>query len=292
MTPEILQSLRRLQTYAAGLSELAASVRAEAPESFEGADPTGSVSVKLGADGVPTAIRVEPDWDSELEPEALGAAVMSAVSSAVTVGMQAWSATLEQTSWRERVARYESEAAAQPAALVDAGPLVDSGSLVDSAPLVDSVASPLTDRVSARDLGELTEELIAALTAARTRAAAAEGVGAAGSGRVSIVLARTGLQACTIEPTWAWRQTADALTRALMDALRAARADLDAKVQPPPAAADLGRLADEAMATLRALSQSALSQSALSQSTLSQSTRSMSDAIPEPRSMHSHEEDT
>ncbi|HEY0700907.1 MAG TPA: hypothetical protein VGD43_24250, partial [Micromonospora sp.] len=102
MSQEIADRLRRLRGQAAGLHQLMTEVRAHAPRSAAGSDPSGTAHATIGADGLPEEIRVEAGWKRGMHPESVAGAVVDACTAAVAEGMRAWSETLTRTSWSAR----------------------------------------------------------------------------------------------------------------------------------------------------------------------------------------------
>ncbi|MEJ3742796.1 hypothetical protein WEI85_05860 [Actinomycetes bacterium KLBMP 9797] len=240
MTEEILAKLRRLQQQTQGLRELFENLRAHAPAGADGHDPTRSVHVLIGGDGLPTEIRVAPGWQNQLAPNNIGQAVLDASAAAVTAGMQAWSHALDQMRWASRVAEFEARS--EPA----------RAGHEPSFPPPDTVGSG-----AAREPHEVAEDVLRAaeqLRRSTAAGAAAAGTGTDQSGNVAITLTHAGLQACSIQAAWASRQDGNALAAALNLALRTARAQLDAHAkQPEPDA--FSHLADQALSTLLRITQ-------------------------------------
>lgn len=218
MMNDIAERLGRLQTHTAGVAALMASAWAGAPASARGRDATESVEVTIDDAGLPTTVSIEPEWEEELAPAALGGAVLEAYTAAVADGMSTWSAALEQGGWQTQVDELRERDAAGP-------------SSADPLPSPAVVAAPASSGVAPPDLGTLLEEAIGSLQASRARAAepavAPLAAGKGGGGRVTVELTSTGLQACVIDASWATNQEADTLVSAISGALRAARADLD-----------------------------------------------------------------
>jgi hypothetical protein len=231
MTNEILRRLQRLHEQATGVHELMSSLHTQAPQSATAHDPTGSVRVSIGADGLPTAIRIESDWQAQLAPQAVGDAVLAAFNAAVAEGMRAWAQVLEGTSWRSRLAEFEAGVSQRSDA--DAGMLIPHSA----------------ESTGARDLHEIAEEALRQSASLRRqhRGQATLAVGSDGSGNASITLSRSGLQACSVRAAWASRHDGSTLTAALNDALRAARAELPVQSTP----VDLTDLLGDALTALR-----------------------------------------
>jgi DNA-binding protein YbaB len=231
VSEEVLVRLRRLYQYAAALQGLMESVRASAPRAAQGNDPTGSVHVAIGPDGLPTRIRVEDGWQRRIDPETLSDAVLAAFTAATAHGMDAWSQTLERISWQSRVEDLTAEARAQG----EPRPVPD----------VPTHGPP-------RDAQYLTEEALNTLTSVRGQAAAgpAACVGSSAGGNISLVLSPAGLQACSVSPEWLSQQDVRSLNAALDQALSAAREELNERMSRRRSG-DLDDLASEALAALK-----------------------------------------
>lgn len=234
MTDELTRNLRQLQQYAATLHGLVSDAEAQAPQRSEAKDGTGSVNVVLDAAGLPQEIQVGSDWRRRLEPDALGAAVIQAFGEAARARVAAWSQTLESGEWGQKVGLMMAADRA-------------------GAPLPESEVPQLFRRdqepVWPRPVVELTDEMINAFDNIDTYAGASsqgeEGTNAERT--VSVKLSQSALVGCTVDTGWAERQSGDALSSALGEALADARSKFTD--QPRPTAA-LDSLFDEAIALL------------------------------------------
>jgi hypothetical protein len=240
MSEDFLGKLRRVQQEADDLRDLMAALRAHAPQGADGSDSTAQVWVSIGADGLPTAIRVESAWRGRLGPESVGQAVLDAFTAAVASCMRAWDEALDAMSWRSRIAGLE----------VQAEPSRDGDGQGMSSPMA-RVFEPV------RDAAEVAEDALRAAGRLRKQATGEPpvGVGTDPSGKVSVTLSRAGLQACSVQTAWASRQDGRTLTTALTTALRKARTELDAQVkQRNPDS--FSRLVGEALGALRGIAES------------------------------------
>ena len=100
MTTDLIRELQQIQRYAAGLHDLLAKAKAQAPRQAEGTDRSGAVRVVLGPDGFPETIRVDGGWQRRLSAAAFGGAVGEAFSAATGDRLAAWTTTLRQQGGR------------------------------------------------------------------------------------------------------------------------------------------------------------------------------------------------
>jgi len=234
MTEDILDQLRRFQRRAAGLQGLIAAAEDRAPDTAEGADASGTVHVRIGADGLPSSFRVDADFDSKLEPEEFGDAVVRAYQAALGARLAEWSRTLREEGWEERFADVTG---ATPADERQAPPAF----------------RPPPGPARQRGLGELTEDMIKAFDNVDRLAARPPAVHATGeSGRLVLTLSPQGLVSCVADAGWVSDQTAARLMNALGEALAEAKTELAdaAEEEPEVPARPLDRLLGEAMALL------------------------------------------
>ncbi|TDC43820.1 hypothetical protein [Micromonospora sp. KC213] len=234
MSDEIIQKLRQLHQYTADLRSLVEQLQPRLPQATTAAtDPSGVVHISVDANGIPELIHVEVGWERRVDPQHLGACVLSAYQEAASKVMQSLAEGLNVDDWRsgteDVAARSQRPSAAGP-------PL----------PQVPVYGRP-------RDPLALAEEAMKALQVARARAvtSATAHVGQADGQRVSITLSASGLQGCSIEPAWAEQQSAASINDALDQALRSARSSLDdANSRGGTETQVLDTLAGEALATL------------------------------------------
>ena len=231
MNPDMFRQFEQLQAQMTQLSELARNLAAAAPQQAEGRDSSGWVLVSLGADGIPTSIRVRNGWEQRIEADRLGAAVMEASGAAIKAAMEAWSEALDDSRWWAQRARFEEGDT--------------SGAAVRS-------AEPPAGLV--RDLPELTEQVLATMHRVQQEEPVEPNTveGADPQGRVTVELGPEGMAGCSIDPAWAARTDGDRITAALSQALRSARERIPAA---PKASFGLDELAGDALATLRALTE-------------------------------------
>ncbi|GLY01715.1 MULTISPECIES: hypothetical protein [Actinoplanes] len=226
MTDEMMRRLSLLHAETARWGDLAATFTASAPRQAEGSDESGRVTVTLGANGLPRSIRVRNDWTRYLRPDRLGSAVMDAATDALRRGMQDWAYELDDRGWRGRLRDVEDERFHR-----------------------EPIGQPRSPAGLARELGELTEDVIRALQTTRSadQEQSAEPVkGTGGGGHVAVVLGPAGLTACTVDAAWAERNSGDDITAALGRALRTAEAAVPAPLTRGP-----DDLLGTALATLR-----------------------------------------
>jgi DNA-binding protein YbaB len=98
-TPAGFDELHRLAGQAEHFARMFSVAQDEA-RTFDGADESGQVHVQVDADGRVTDVSLERDWDSTLDPRALGTAVIQAVGAATTSRV---------TEWADRVADAADE---------------------------------------------------------------------------------------------------------------------------------------------------------------------------------------
>lgn len=219
-TTELLASLRQLQVYATGLGEL---VRELGPAPATGTDPTGTVRVRVGADGLPEHAEVHAGWRSRLSAGGFARAVAQAAQAASAVQADSphppWSDDgREARLWRERLDRLGEQATTVPTE----GAGSPSVSPWQSGPGSRAERSP--DEV----LEDALRWAQRAGSAASTGNGEREGTGRVAGGSLVVVVSPRGLDSCRADPGWADWQTGEALGAALTDALMAARADLRA----------------------------------------------------------------
>jgi len=235
VTDDILARLRRIQRHALDLQAAvsAAQSRPLSSDGGRGTDPSGSVDVVVAPDGLPLQIAVRAGWQRQVRPEELGNAVLRAFAQAVAGPGRAAADSFDLDEWHSQVRRIEA----------DSG---DNPSRARALPQVEPYGSP-------RDPLALTEDVLNALKTVRDEgvASASQWTGWDGGRAVSITLGIGGLQACTVDPRWAAQRAASELTRALAEALSAAR---ERKEQQAMRRRDesqrLESLAREALATL------------------------------------------
>ncbi len=181
------------------LAQLAHDLAAAAPQKTPGSDRTGWVKVVLGADGVPTEIRVRESWRQRLDPEELAGAVLEANTDAVREGMRAWTDALDDGGWWQHRTALEDDADEQ-------------------------VASPPLPPGQARDSNDLAEEVISRLQSVQAAVPAqpADHEGRDDDRRVVIRIGASGLSGCVIDADWAKGRDGAVISVALAAALRRA----------------------------------------------------------------------
>ncbi|MFC4858779.1 hypothetical protein [Actinophytocola glycyrrhizae] len=88
-TPAGFDDLHRLAGDAARFARIF-SVEQDAGHTFTGHDATERVAVSVTADGQVTDVELARDWDREIDPRSLGAAVVEAVGAATVNRVSAW----------------------------------------------------------------------------------------------------------------------------------------------------------------------------------------------------------
>lgn len=241
MSEEILRELRQMQQYAAMLQGLLDEAQGRAPERSQGEDSAAVVGVVLDSAGIPVEIRVGSGWERQIEAAALGAAVLDAFGQAAQTRTQAWAASLESGTWADRIGKMmEADSAGRPVAT----PIQEVPQLFRR----DQAPAP------SRPVNELAEEMISAFDRvddiAKEAAAAQEHLGVDSSGKARVTLSQAGLIGCAVEETWASGRSGEFLTRALNQALSAARDRMRAQAGVPTAQGQLDSLLNEAMTLL------------------------------------------
>jgi hypothetical protein len=238
-----------LQEQASRLQQVIAEAQSSAPRRAEGADSRGAVHVRLGPDGLPDSFRVADDWHRKVSAGAFAGAVSEACVVAARQRMDAWATALQRDGWQSRVDRLRSQLD-QPAAGMAGTPV--SGE-------VPPAFAPRRPVDTPRPLDVLTDDALRVFDATASRAASApappQGSGTGAGGSLVLTLSASSLLSCRADPRWVSGQTAARLTRALREALAAARASLagtavaaagDATRQ----SAVLGQIFDEALALI------------------------------------------
>lgn len=240
----------------ARLGRALADIQSSAPRRTKGTDARGAVQVVLGADGLPEAFRVAPDWNRRVPPTAFGIAVLEAFNVAARERVAAWSRTLDSQGWPARLDQLRAEF---DRALPGPGPR--------GAGLGDAAGTPIPpafvrDRreVMPRPLEEMAEDAIKAFdsvdeVSASPASAGPQGVGRDGGGKLVITLSPGALVSCEVDPQWLSGRDAASVVSALGQALGQARGRLADSVRAAEAGAarrseNLGRILDEAMALL------------------------------------------
>ena len=234
MTDENVHELQGLQAEAAGLHQMIEKVNSQVPSRVDGFDPTGTVSVVVGADGLPDAIHVNEGWSFQLAPERLGEAVMGAFTAAFYERLRAWTTAFDAED-------LDAPAAEDPAA---------------DDPIEATVTDPEEPRARASDRPRDPEAFaLAVLEALDEIGDAGEpaegtcGVGSVADGCLELTLTGAGLISCYVEPGWAIQCTGEELTEAFNAALGAARDGLVAATAASPSGR-LRQLLDEGFAIL------------------------------------------
>lgn len=242
MDERLLQELAKFQQTATQIQEVIGSLQSHQPEGASGSDAQGAVEVRIGRDGLPEHISASSDWHRRRRPEALGAAVAEACEAAASELMSVWSQGLMQSDWDRKVDEVHRTTVGQP---------------FGTASAVPDAAQRDWQRVVARPLDQLAEDVIASLTqlsSPDTRAADSGRATGTDSGRnVSITLSHGSLSSCEVDAAWAKNQSSVGLNRAFNEALTHARTALRETDTADAAAGSrqhASSLLDEAMAIL------------------------------------------
>ncbi|WP_405898336.1 YbaB/EbfC family nucleoid-associated protein [Streptomyces sp. NBC_00727] len=244
MSGDMFQELQQFQEYMNKMQQLMSEVREQMPQSAEGEDAQGAVTVRLLAGGIPDSITVASDWQRRQPPENLGAAVVEAYGSALSEWMERWSGGLEQSDWEARA--HETEDG------------LDRPAQAGAASVPPEAFERDVRYVVPRPIEEVAEDVLTAFDVVERQdpeaSAQPEVSGDSAGRRVVITLGSQGLASCEVEPEWAARQSVVRLNQALAEALADARAKFgSAGTSGPDAVADLnlGGLLDEAMAIMK-----------------------------------------
>jgi hypothetical protein len=234
MTDDIVSELSELQRQASALQGLIAAAQANAPQSAEGSDPTGTVFATIGADGLPASIWVHDGWQRRLSGERFGAAVVEAFAAATEKRMAAWNTALEEGGWLSTVDDTRGD--------------LDRGG---RGPAAVPPAPPFNGRPGGLD--DLLNEVLTAFDhvddVAATSAITAQGSGVSGYHKLAVRVSRAGLVACEVDAAWAAQQSAEVMIAAFAEAVGRAKADLAAQVAADPAR-NLDRVLGEALSLL------------------------------------------
>lgn len=231
---DLTEDLERLQRQALAVRDMLDSAEAESPVPAQtaGTDRSGAITVILGADGLPEALRVAPDWERMIRPEQFAPAIDEASNAARTGQM---------TSTAEALQRMRGR------------------SPLSSAPgQVPPAAGRGSRQVEPRPLGALVEDALKLFTEVEQfrPPQPAQGTGHAAGGRLSVTLFAGGGVSCSADPQWVPGKPATMLADAFREAVWEARSAL-ARAQPADAspvaspAVALKGVFDEVMALLQ-----------------------------------------
>ncbi|MGQ0839138.1 hypothetical protein [Actinokineospora sp.] len=238
MIEDMMAQFAQMQRYATALQNLVAGAQEHAPRESEGADPTKSVHVTLGPDGLPTTFRVDTEWERKMGPETFGGAVVEAFQAAIGERLSAWTSALAEDGWQDRVDKLKGGLTGAP----------------DKGRIPPAFRKPDAEDIPARPVGDLSEQVIKAFdnidVFSAQSAARGVGTGMDRSGKLTIVLSTTGLTSCSADAHWVGEQTAARLMNALGEALAAAKADLAANAEKPAPNNGMDQVLAEAMALL------------------------------------------
>jgi hypothetical protein len=227
MTDDLLADLARLQSYAAGLQSLLEEARASSPQTAQGSDRSGAVTMTIGQDGLPLSIRVGADWARKIQPTAFAAAVVEASQAAQGERMGAWVTALERDGWQAKVDRLESE-------LGTSAPPTPSRAQPTPGPAAPGVIPPAFRRPPTapppRPLGIVVEDALRTFDdVERYRPpppGSVQGQGRAGGAKFTLTLSAEGLVACVADPRWVAGQTPATLANTFSAATAEAKAAL------------------------------------------------------------------
>jgi hypothetical protein len=225
MFDDILRDLRVMQQQASSLQAALARAQAQAPRRADGADATGAVRVTLGPDGLPATVTVSGDWARLLRPAAVGGAVVEAYLVAARGRTAAWFSALDREGWPSTVE--------EP----------------DPSPPEPPPAEP-----ARRDRNAIAADVLQAFDQvdeyARRPGVTATGTTSNRTGTVTITLSTGALLSCVVEEGWAARQSGPGMSRAIDEALDAARAALTAAASATDPTGHLDELLGEALALI------------------------------------------
>jgi hypothetical protein len=219
--------LREMAGHAAGQQGLIRDFQGQMARTVQATDPSGTVQVTLGSDGLPASFEVDDGWSRSLHPTAFGDAVRAAFTAATAHRLADWATLLENLG--EPGADDERPAAPQQ---------------------FQPPSQPNGQRP--REVGELLNELldITADLEALTEPVVRQATGANASGMLSLTIASDGAFSCSVDQAWASDKSGEELTSALNTALAAARTQLAQAASANPADR-AARLLNEAAALLR-----------------------------------------
>ncbi|GAA0702695.1 hypothetical protein GCM10009548_89750 [Streptomyces malaysiensis subsp. malaysiensis] len=245
MTDDLVREMLQFQQHAQQLQQLMSDMRHHMPRRSEGTDAQGAVTVQLGADGLPEAIKVASDWQRRQAPEMIGSAVVEAFGSAMSDRMERWSRAVQQSDWEARTEQFDRDV---PATFT-------GGAAAASPPQM-----PERDLryVLPRPLDEVAEDMLAALDSVDALDADSsdrvEATGLSSGRKVALTVTKGALLSCEIDPQWASAQSSVRMNQALAEALKSAHAKLreaEAARESGPTGPHLDGLFDEALAILK-----------------------------------------
>jgi DNA-binding protein YbaB len=242
---DFLRSIGELEQRARGAQQLTAQAQALAPQHVEGSDGAEAVHVRLGPDGLPESVRVEPRWQQDLNPGQLGAAVLEAFEDARDERLDQWLAALGRERFDEKFAALRAEAAEPPSR----EPQPAEPPPAEAPPAQPPLAQPSPAGGRRRPISDVVADVIDAFDAVQARLREGvrppRGTGRAAAGRVSATVSTTALVECSVDPGWAARQSAAQLSAALGQAVAAAKTDLAVAVAAAKSGVNLTGLFDE-----------------------------------------------
>lgn len=238
MNEEIMAQLAQVQRYAAGLQGLLAEAQAMAPGRSQGTDRNGAVHVTIGPDGLPNSFRVAPDWKRKIKADTFGSAVLEACQAAIGERLSAWTNTLTDNGWQDKVERLKG------------GP-TDPAPPSQAPARIPPALRTAVELARPRPIDQLAEEVLGAFgNVERFIPSPASGSGSGARGKLTVTINNTGLTSCSADPRWVSEQTAAMLMNELGKALAEARANLQVQSQSPEPMTDMDRLITETLSLL------------------------------------------
>ncbi|WP_460352000.1 hypothetical protein [Actinoallomurus acanthiterrae] len=201
-------------------------------------DDAAAVRVFLDRNGLPERIQIVSDWRDRVGPEKLGDAVVYAFRAAVDNRVAVWADALREAGWYDkanRLKRYlSSPASSMPSDKLPAAFHRDKKETVP------------------RTLEDLTEEFIQAADKISEAPALPGSVRRKSTGwsigrKACLVLDANGIKSCVIDLQWASARSGSEVSKALGEALAAARSSLAKNLSTRYSVAGLEDLLGSAM---------------------------------------------
>lgn len=217
MTDQGIRELATLQLHVSAIHRLIAGAFEKAPRRSDGMDDAAAVRVFLDRNGLPERIQIVSDWRDRVGPDKLGDAVVYAFRAAVDDRVTVWADALREAGWHDkanRLKRYlSSPASSMPSDKLPAAFQRDKKGAVP------------------RTLEDVTEEFIRAADNISEAPALPGRVRRKSTGwsigrKACLVLDANGIKACVIDRQWASARTGSEISKALGEALAAARSSL------------------------------------------------------------------
>jgi hypothetical protein len=219
------------------MQRLVAEAFKKAPARSEGMDNAASVRVVLDRNGMPERIEVVGEWRAKLRPEKIGDAVVEAFHAAAHKRAAAWSDALKETGWQDKMRRLKRH-------------LDDAAIAIPSDKLPVAYERPHKE-VRRRTLEDVTEGFMRVADKASTSPIPVPNIrkstGRSVGRNVSVVLDESGLKSCVVDSRWASTRPSTELSKALNEALVAARSSLAGKLKEKPVDLELDDLLRSAL---------------------------------------------